>query len=268
MYLMESDREAQRLEAKTDLKKVRERLELVQLASGMRVLDAGAGSGAIAKVMCEMVAPTGEVIALEKSRRRVEFISSRAKNERLVNLKVVQADVYSPPLQTNTFDMVWCEFVFEYLNEPARAARALAELVSPGGKLVLADLDGNGTFHYPFPQHVAEKLEAVLKALRPNFDPFAGRKLYYWLRKAGLEEIRVHMLPYHFYPGAAGPKEIDHWRIKFETIRPLAAAAVGGAEVFDEWVCSYLEMLQDPDRFSYSILFLAEGRKPECVTND
>ena len=204
MYLMESDREAQRLEAKTDLKQVRERLELVQLASGMRVLDAGAGSGAIARVMCEMVAPTGEVVALEKSRRRVEFISSRAKNEKLVNLQVVQADVYSPPLQTNTFDMVWCEFVFEYLNEPARAARALAELVSPGGRLVLADLDGNGTFHYPFPQHVAEKLEAVLKALRPNFDPFAGRKLYYWLRKAGLEEIRVHTIAGSFLPRCSG----------------------------------------------------------------
>src|SRR5689334_15201344 len=149
MYIMESGREAQRLEAKTDLEQIRQRLKLVEVAPGMCVLDAGAGSGAIARVMCDMVSPAGEVIALERSRQRIDFISSKVSEERLRNLHPVQADLFSPPLKAESFDLVWCEFVFEYLTEPDRAARVLAELVRPGGKLVIADLDGNGMFHYP-----------------------------------------------------------------------------------------------------------------------
>ena len=101
-----------------------------------------------------------------------------------------------------------------------------------------------------------------MHALEAQFDPFVGRKLYHLLKTAGLTSIKVHMLPYHFYPGAASEKHIKHWRWKFETISSAAAPALGGTVPYERWVSSFLDMLRDPDRFSYSILFLVEGQKP------
>jgi ubiquinone/menaquinone biosynthesis C-methylase UbiE len=110
---MESDREAGRLEAKTDAKLVRQRLQLAQVKPGMRVLDAGAGSGAVSRVMCDMVTSRGEVVALDQSMRRAAFTAARATEEGINNLRVVAGDLYRSPFPAHSFDMVWCEFVFE-----------------------------------------------------------------------------------------------------------------------------------------------------------
>jgi len=261
MYLMEGERETQRLEAKTNPEEVRRRLELVGIASGMRVLDAGAGSGAVSRLIVELVGPSGEVVALEGSADRAAYIRSRAAREGLSSLRVVEGDLYAPPVEPVSFDVVWSEFVFEYLAEPERAARALARLLRPGGKLVIADIDGYAMFHYPLPEMVGKGLAALASGLHPHFDPFVGRKLYNIIRKAGLRDVRVDMLPYHFYVGSAEPRELDHWRLKCETIRPLAAGALGGLESYDRWVEAFLEMLRDPDRFSYAVLFVVQGIK-------
>src|SRR5260370_4212131 len=147
-YLMESALEAERLEAKTDSEAVRRRLELVGLRPGMRALDAGAGSGAVARVMAETVGPTGEVIAIDFPLDRIRHGSRLAKGSGVPNLSFVVDDLYSPGLREKSFDFVWCEFIFEYLADPDAVLAQLAALVRPGGKLVGRDRDGNGTFHY------------------------------------------------------------------------------------------------------------------------
>jgi SAM-dependent methyltransferase len=262
MYLMESEREAERLEFKTDAEEVRRRLDLVGILPGMQVLDAGAGSGAVSRVISTMVGPLGRVVALEKSPERASFAARRGFEDRLANLDVVQADLYHVPFGQDSFDLVWCEFVFEYLRDQVAAASVLANAVRPGGRLIVADLDGYAQFHYPMPTEVKHGLEQVMRVLESQFDPFVGRKLYHLLRKAGLGDIKVHMLPYHFYPGAAPEKHIEHWRWKFQTISRVVAPTFGGEESYARWVESFLEMLHDPDRFSYSVLFIVEGRKP------
>jgi SAM-dependent methyltransferase len=259
---MESKSEVERLEKKTDVQQVRHRLHLAGVAAGMRVLDVGAGSGAISRVISELVTPVGEVVALEASPERAAYIAERAARDSIDNLRVVRGDLYQPPLEPESFDLVWCQFVFEYLTDPQRATQVLLDLVRPGGKLVIADLDGYAMYHYPLPQQVAEGLTALSRYLLPYFDAFCGRKLFHWFRKAGLSMIQVHMLPYHFYPGAAPAGDLDHWRFKLETIRPAAAPALGGPEAYDRWISAFLEMLQDPDRFTYSVLLIVEGIKP------
>lgn len=102
-------------------------------------------------------------------------------------------------------------------------------------------------------------LEALAAVLRPHLDPFAGRKLFHRFRKAGLRRMKVHMLPYHFYEGAVSLADREHWKLKFDVLRPVAASALGRDEDYDQWVSRYLEMLDDPDTFTYSVLFVVEG---------
>jgi ubiquinone/menaquinone biosynthesis C-methylase UbiE len=261
-YLMDDPAEAERLEGKTDPARVRERLALLGVRPGMRVLDAGAGTGAIARLFAELVGPTGEVVAFDLSPERLAHGEQIARAAGLSQLRFQAGDLYAPPFPPDNFDLVWSEFVFEYLADPDAALRALVPLVRPGGKLVIADLDGNGIFHDPTPPAFAKGLETLARVLGQSFDPHAGRKLYHRFRRAGLGPVQVQAMPYHLYAGAAPEHEMRNWEQKFKTLRARVADAFGGLVAYDAFAAQYLAHLRDPDTLTYSVLFLVEWSRP------
>jgi ubiquinone/menaquinone biosynthesis C-methylase UbiE len=256
-YLMESPDEAGRLEAKTKTKDSQEQLQLVGLSEGMRALDAGAGTGAVARVMANLVGASGSVVALDQSQNRLEAGRNLAAGVR--NLEFQQGDLYDTKLPSESFDLVWSRFVFEYLAEPHRALAELIRVTKVGGKIVLADLDGNGVFHYPLSDYISSGLRKLLPALEGHFDPHAGRKLYSWLHEAGLRDLRVHALPYHLYASSISESDLENWNEKFRVIRPYAMKGFGSDGAYDDFVGAFIEMLQDPSVMSYSVLLIAEG---------
>jgi SAM-dependent methyltransferase len=255
-YLMESEGEGQRLEAKTDPAETQRQLALVGLRPGFRALDAGAGTGAVARVMAEMVGSGGSVVAFDGSEDR---IAAGARMSSAANLAFVAGDLYAPSLPAGSFDFIWCRFLFEYLEDPDRMLLQLVKLLKPGGKLVVGDLDGNSVFHYPIPADVEADLSRLMRALEGRFDPFAGRKLYHRFRRAGLVDLRVHMLPYHLYAGTAPEREMLNWQAKFDTLREVGTREFGSIEAYERFGKRFLQMLRDPDSLTYSTLFLVEG---------
>src|SRR5207248_2096761 len=105
-------------------------------------------------------------------------------------------------------------------------------LVRPRGKLVIADLDGNGIFHDPLPASLGPRLERLIVGLKGAFDPYAGRRLYGRFFRAGLHPTRTLALPYHFYPGRISATERENWVRKLEGLRSRGEAALGGAEAY------------------------------------
>lgn len=260
-YLMESSDESVRLEEKTDAEAVRARLGLVGLSAGMRALDAGAGTGAIARVMAELVGPKGSVVAFDASEERLAHGRKVAAERGVTNLEFVRGDLYAPELPAASFDFVWCEFVFEYLADPDKVLAHLVRLVRPGGKLVVGDLDGNGLFHDPMTPEFERDMEELRHALTGSFDALAGRRLFSRFRKAGLDGMKVHAQPYHLYPGAAPDQEMSNWETKFKTLRPRGVRALGEAR-YDRFAKQFLELLRSPDALTYSVLFLVEWQRP------
>ncbi len=211
--------------------------------------------------MAEMVGNKGEVIALDFSKERTQFGARKAEGARA--LRFLISDLYRPALRPGTFDFIWCEFIFEYLKDPDAALAQMVQLLRPGGKLVVADLDGNGFFHYPIAPELETAMRKLEEALRGSFDPYAGRKLYHRFRRAGLESIRVHAFPYHLYAGAAPSEAMKNWELKIETLRERGIGALGGrAQDYDRFARAFLDLLRHPDALSYSVLFLVEGLKP------
>jgi ubiquinone/menaquinone biosynthesis C-methylase UbiE len=258
-YLMENPLEVERLESKTDAAATREQLRLVGVREGMRVLDAGSGTAAVAREIARAVGPTGAVVALDASRERSSHGALEARRRRCGNLSALQGDAYAPPLRSSSFDLVWSRFLFAYLERPDAVLAELVRVTRPGGKVVVGEVDGHGLFHHPMPPIVEDGLAKLQRALQGRFDPLAGRKLYHRFRKAGLQSVTVHMLPYHLYAQAISPVQLENWRIKLDTLRRAGALALGGESQYDDFARAFLELLEDPDSLTYSVLIMVEG---------
>jgi SAM-dependent methyltransferase len=98
---------------------------------GKRVLDAGCGAGPF----IEIVAPhAAELVALDLSRAiDVAYATYGA----LRNVHLAQADIISPPHESESFDFVYSIGVIQHTPEPADAFSSLARLVRPGGQLAV-----------------------------------------------------------------------------------------------------------------------------------
>ena len=72
-YFMESAEEEIRLELKTNEESVRSYALWCGLQPGMRVLDAGCGSGKTSCILHDMAQPGGSVLGIDFSERRVDY---------------------------------------------------------------------------------------------------------------------------------------------------------------------------------------------------
>lgn len=257
-YLMENDAEAERLEAKTEREVSERLLRLVGLQPGMRAADAGAGTGAVARVMGDIVGKSGRVVALDQSEARLDFGHKLARESGLENVSFVRANL-EEAIPEGPYDLIWSRFVFEYLRDPELVLENLIRATCVGGKVVVGDLDGNAALHYPIAPAVEAGLARVFEATKGHFDPNVGRKLFHLFRKAKLGQVRVHVEPYHLYAGSVSGVALANWEQKLRTIRPMGVRAFPHEAAYDAWADSYLEMLRDPDVFTYSVLILVEG---------
>jgi ubiquinone/menaquinone biosynthesis C-methylase UbiE len=260
-YLMESADETARLEAKTDAALTERLLRLSGLGPGMRALDAGAGTGAVARVMSQIVGSAGSVVAMDRSEDRLAYGRERARELGIENLTFEAGDLETGAIPGGPYDFVWCRFVFEYLKEPDVALEHLVEHARVGGTVVVGDGDGHGAQHFPIEPEVEAWLARVFRALEGQFDPYAGRKLYHRFKKGGLGNVRVHVEPYHLYAGVAPAAAMDNWEQKFRMVKPKVAHDRESAADFERYSERFLSMLRDENVFTYSVLLLVSGTR-------
>ncbi|MGX5185403.1 class I SAM-dependent methyltransferase [Streptomyces avermitilis] len=107
------------------------RLRALGVGPGWRCLDVGAGTGTVSR---RLLAEAGvaSVLAVD---RDVRFLSARP----VPGLDVLEADITAPDFAPGRFRLVHARFVLMHLPEHDRLITALAELVAPGGVLVLSD---------------------------------------------------------------------------------------------------------------------------------
>lgn len=110
-------------------------LRRASLRVGERVLDLGTGTGAVAAKAAALVADDGFVLAvdispemLDRARRRSEGSSAR--------FEVREAAAEAIPAGENAFDVVLASLSLMYVIDRAAAARELARVLRPGGRLV------------------------------------------------------------------------------------------------------------------------------------
>jgi len=103
------------------------------LTPGMRVLDAGCGTGEALEWLWDAVKPGGAVLGIE-----LAAAHAQAARRRLApSIEIVQGDLLEAPLPDAHFDFIWCVNTLHHLRDPSLGLERLAALLRPGGRIVL-----------------------------------------------------------------------------------------------------------------------------------
>lgn len=147
----------------------------VPLTGAERMLEYGAGTGQVSQALQDRVGPI--TLADTSAGMRAVMADKIATGALPSDARVVALDVEMQQVPQERFDLVVGSLVLHHVQQLDAALAALADLLTPGGHLAIADLDQeDGSFH----QH--------------DFDGHHGfdrAELVADLEAVGLVEVRV-----------------------------------------------------------------------------
>jgi ubiquinone/menaquinone biosynthesis C-methylase UbiE len=103
---------------------------------GQRVLDVGAGRGAITIPAAHAVGSRGQVLAVDNADGMVALLAKDCVDLPQVDVRVM--DAHRLELPTASFDVVTYGFVLHFLNDPAEAIAEAHRVLRPDGLLVFS----------------------------------------------------------------------------------------------------------------------------------
>jgi arsenite methyltransferase len=179
------------LEALYATRDVMRRRRLVREALGAkpgeRILDVGCGPGFYVDEIAEQVGDAGSVVGVDASAAMLEVAAGRTGGR--ANVAFHAGDAGALPLPDAEFDAALSVQVLEYVEDVTGALRELRRVVTPGGRVVVWDVDwGTVSWHSHDPVRMKRVLEAWDGHLTHASLP---RTLAPRMREAGLEDVRA-----------------------------------------------------------------------------
>ena len=117
----------------------------VPLSRSMRVIDIGAGTGLLG---LELAADVGSMVLAEPSEGMLAVAREKLAASAPGNVTAVPFDIQAAPPEGAPFDLAVSLLVLHHVEDTMAALRAIHDMLAPGGRLALLDLDAeDGTFH-------------------------------------------------------------------------------------------------------------------------
>lgn len=151
-------------------------IKLVAPKAGKVAADIGAGTGFMTE---GLVAAGLRVIAVDESKEMLEV--ARRKTAAGGSISYRQGAADNIPIETGTVDYVFANMLLHHVEDPRLVLREMQRILTPGGALVLTDLD----------RHNFEFLRTEQHDRWMGFD---RGEVADWLGEAGMEEARVEGL--------------------------------------------------------------------------
>lgn len=134
------------------------------------VLDLGTGTGR----MLERIAPKfGRAVGVDANHAMLAVARANLEKAGLSRVELRQGDIYALPFPRGSFDVVIIHQVLHFLDDPGRAVREAAAMLSPGGRLIVVD----------FAPHEMEFLRTEHAHRRLGF---SRAQIASWFSEAGL----------------------------------------------------------------------------------
>ncbi|WP_432038899.1 class I SAM-dependent methyltransferase [Streptomyces cucumeris] len=227
-----------------------DRLRHLGAGPGWRCLDAGAGTGTVAR---RLLTETGvdSVLAVDRDPR---FLAAHP----VPGLEVMEADITAPEFDPGRFHLVHARFVLMHLPAWRRLIGKFAQLLAPGGVLVLSDAIDLTTATAP-PTPYSRAMAAMWRGLRDTIGTDVSWVAAYprLLRTAGLTSVAAEV---HVPPLLPGSPISRFWA---ETWNRAREAMVVTGQVDDAGVDAAIGYLDSPDCAALSAgMITAWGTRP------
>lgn len=110
---------------------------LLKLLPPMIIADLGAGEGTLSLLLAQRAE---RVIAIDNSRKMVEYGSLLARQNGVQNLEYRLGDLEDPPIEAQSVDLAIFSQALHHASRPERAIFAAHRILKPGGRVVILDL--------------------------------------------------------------------------------------------------------------------------------
>lgn len=135
------------------------------------MLDLGTGTGRLLEIFAPLYR---RGVGIDMSREMLSVARANLDRAGIGHAQVRQGDIYAPPVDRESFDLVTIHQVLHYLDDPASAIREAARMLRPSGRLAIVD----------FAPHALEFLREEHAHQRMGF---ADDQIGEWLSEAGIE---------------------------------------------------------------------------------
>jgi SAM-dependent methyltransferase len=115
---------------------------------GKRVLDIGAGPGYTAVDLAEIVGPTGEVVAIERSKNFIRAMNEACRARSLTNVRIHELDLMADELPKGNYDFSWCRWVLSFVNDPALLIKKLGGVMQKSSVAIFHEYPHYETWHF------------------------------------------------------------------------------------------------------------------------
>ena len=227
--------------------------KVVGLKDAKLVLDVGCGSGTVTRDIANY--SNGKIISVDGSKDMIKVASNVLIKNKNIELLVSSAEFL--PFKDNVFDIVTCNLLLMWANNPQIVLNEMTRVVKTGGK-VLASLepDYGGKLHYP----ENPKIDPIFagKAIRKKGgDPHIGRKLRLLFVRAGLL-TKIGIGNNRIWSCKEDKSYYLHARDFY--VKTMKDAGLSEKEI-DKWEYDYLKSLDDGIQLNFFPQFYAIGIK-------
>ncbi|MGA2872516.1 MAG: class I SAM-dependent methyltransferase [Candidatus Dormibacteria bacterium] len=175
--------------------------QLTRTVSGDRVLDVCSGTGALTRLLCQRVAPGGEVVGLDLTEAMIEVARIRAPG-----VQFVVGDACHLPFPDGHFDAATMAFGLRNICAKQLALAELRRVLRPDGRVVILEFSTvvsplRASYAW-YSRHLIPRIAAVVlgrdgayRYLTESIAAFPPpRAVSGWLLQAGFDRVRHHSM--------------------------------------------------------------------------
>jgi SAM-dependent methyltransferase len=185
------------------------------LGAGHVVLDVGCGPGHATRDLSDVVGAGGRVVAIDQSRRFLNYLERRAREDARTNIEMCLRDLGRDDLPAVEADAAWCRWILAFVGDPRALLERIAARLRPGGTIVIHEYLNYATWRMLPP---LVELDAFVVAVMAS-----------WRASGGEPDVGVHV-----------PRWLEDLEFTVESARPLLHVARPGDPMW-QWPAAFLD---------------------------